>query len=73
MNACSSACGYCGRCTDDDDARPNWGLERTCQDCGDPVMVDPREAYALHVYCPTCQAKPDARINPVTPQRTGAA
>ena len=30
------------------------GIERTCSDCGDPVMVDRGEIYQVHVYCHSC-------------------
>ena len=69
MNACGSWCGFCGRCTDHDDALSNWGIERTCAGCGQPVMVEPREDYTLQVYCPTCQV---ALMNVDQPRRRTA-
>lgn len=30
------------------------GLERSCAGCGDPVLVDRAETYAIQVWCPAC-------------------
>lgn len=30
------------------------GIERTCNGCGEPVMVDRDEVYRVQVFCPSC-------------------
>lgn len=30
------------------------GIERTCQECGEPLMVSRDEAYQIHVFHPDC-------------------
>jgi formylmethanofuran dehydrogenase subunit E len=30
------------------------GIERTCSDCGEPVMVDRGEVYQVQMFCPDC-------------------
>lgn len=51
MNACSSACGFCGKCDDGADA-----LHYDCDNCGQTVLVttddDPPEDGPA--YCPQC-------------------
>lgn len=39
----------------------NSGIERSCTDCGNPVMVDRGEGYELQVFCDACLEKAERR------------
>jgi formylmethanofuran dehydrogenase subunit E len=36
------------------EGRTRTGIERTCEGCGEPVMVRRSEVYQVHVFCETC-------------------
>ena len=37
------------------------GIERSCHDCGNPVMVDKGEGYQLQVFCRECIERSERR------------
>ena len=39
---------------DDVEGRTHDGIERTCTECGDPVMVDRETAQHIHVFHAHC-------------------
>lgn len=39
---------------EDVEGRSHDGLERTCQECGEPVMVSRSEGYQIHVFHAAC-------------------
>lgn len=53
MNACSTACGFCGHCDDGADA-----LHYDCTACGQTVLVTTddvsHDVEDGPAYCPTC-------------------
>lgn len=59
MDACSSNCGFCGRCT-----HGSGAIQRTCRQCGADVWFSRDEEYVVQAYCDDCirqTANRDAR------------
>lgn len=58
---------------------PGSGIERTCQECGEPVMVPRGEAYQIHVFHQPCLDRIAARMKrrtlkaEIEGKKTGAA
>lgn len=57
MSACSSACGWCGRCTRygwEESSSPKW--RAVCDDCG-RLLVHPKRDADGKVRCYDCGIK----------------
>lgn len=60
MNACSARCGFCGRCSDDDE-----GTYSVYPECEEPGCTN-RVASRTDVFCLDCQQQQHRDINEQT-------
>lgn len=58
MRSCSSVCGYCGRCTDDD-GREAHAVQRQCRSCHRQFWQSLSEEYVSDPLCDTCCTERD--------------